>query len=149
MSKDEKVASTLFYEVYCIYDSVLKQFELPIVDESSKIIDDIKILVNTYGSKYYYHEKDYFLYKLGTYNRDEGIIENCTPVSLGNLSLYIDSHIRNTQTIIHTLNTLPSGYISMPDDFKKDIQSKIDDAIKSYVSEFCVPNVNLADKSVS
>lgn len=140
--------NSLSIGVYVIYDSVIKQFDLPICIPVSKLDDYMQILVNDTSSKYYLHESDYILNKIGDFNQDTGEIEQHFVERISTLDKYIDSQKRNLQTIIQTLNFLPTGYFKMPMEMKQSIQDKIDKCIKDYVVNYVVPDMDVSSEQI-
>lgn len=144
-SVDEKnvVESNLSVGVYTIYDCVLKQFDSPFSIPVTKLNDYLVLLVNDVQSKYYNHENDYIVNKIGDFNADTGEIEVHFVERVCTLDKYIDEKKRTLQTLIQTLNYLPSGYFKMPDEMKKDIQDNINNAVNDYVSKFVIPDLDV------
>lgn len=134
---------TLKIGVYTIYDCVLKQFDIPIAVPVSKLYDYMNLLVNDVNSKYFNHESDYILNKTGDFNIETGEIEPHFIERIQTLDKYIDNSKRKLQTIIQTLNFLPTGYFKMPVEQKQDIQEKIDNAITKYVENYVVPDMDI------
>lgn len=134
---------TLKIGVYTIYDCVLKQFDIPIAIPISKLYDYMNLLVNDVSSKYYNHEADYILNKIGDFNTETGEIEPHFIERIQTLDKYIDTQKRKLQTVIQTLNYLPTGYFKMPVEQKQAIQEKIDNAITKYVEDYVVPDMDI------
>lgn len=134
---------TLKIGVYTIYDCVLKQFDIPLSIPVSKLYDYMSMLVNDVTSKYYGHESDFILNKIGDFNTETGEVENHFIERVAILDSYIDSNQRKLQTIIKVLNYLPQGYFKMPMEQKQDIQEKIDCAITEYVANYIVPDLDV------
>lgn len=145
-----KKADTLKLSVYSIYDCVLGKFESPFVINSHNLDDFLTQLVNDVQSKYYGKESDFSIVLLGEFDETSGVIYNNGEMRkiISQLDRYIDVKKRNLQTIIQTLNYLPTGYFKMPDEMKKDIQTKIDDLIKKYVEDYVIPDLDVNDISV-
>lgn len=101
------------------------------------------ILVNDVNSKYYSHENNYILNKIGDFNQDNGEIEQHFIERIAILDKYVDNNKRKLQTIIQTLNFLPTGYFKMPVEMKQDIQEKIDKSITDYVANYVVPDMDI------
>lgn len=129
--------------VYTIYDCVLKQFDIPLSIPVSKLYDYMCILVNDVSSKYYGHESDFILNKIGDFNIETGEVENHFIERISILDSYIDNNQRKLQTIIKVLNYLPQGYFKMPMEQKQDIQEKIDCAITEYVANYIIPDLDV------
>lgn len=146
MSKNdvEQCFSTFKIGVYTIYDTVLKQFDIPIAIPVTKLYDYMAMLVNDVGSKYYGHESDFVLNKVGDFNQDTGEVENHFVEKVALLDSYIDRNQRNLQTVIKTLNFLPQGYFKMPMEQKQAIQEKIDCAITEYVANYVLPDLDVS-----
>lgn len=138
---------TLQIGVYTIYDCVLKQFDIPIAIPVSKLYDYLHLLVNDVNSKYFNHESDYILNKTGDFNTETGEIEPHFIERIQTLDKYIDNQKRKLQTVIQTLNFLPSGYFKMPVEMKQDIQDKIDKSITDYVANYVVPDMDINSTS--
>lgn len=136
MDLDENVKNSLYQRVYMIYDTKLQQFAHPLIIKESEYVNVFKQLVNNVTSVYYQQEDDFILYDFGIFNEVDGFIKYDNIKSLGTLSQFIDSNIRNVQVCIQTLNFLPVGYFKMPKEMQQDIQSRIDECIKSYVENF-------------
>lgn len=145
MTEKEKreAVSSLGVGVYTIYDCVLKQYDLPFTIQITKLNDYLSLLVNDVQSKYFKHESDYIVNKIGEFNQDTGEIELHFVERISMLDKYIDDKKRNLQTCIQTLNYLPSGYFKMPDEMKKDIQEQINITVQKYVAEFVVPDLEV------
>lgn len=136
--------NTMEIGVYTIYDCVLQKFDIPIAIPVSKLYDYMSMIVNDVTSKYYGHESDYILNKVGNFNSDTGEVENHFIERISILDSYIDNAQRKLQTIIKVLNYLPSGYFKMPMEQKQDIQEKIDCAITEYVANYVVPDLDVS-----
>lgn len=137
------VESNLSVGVYTIYDCVLKQYDVPFCIQETKLGDYLSLLVNDVQSKYYNHEADYIVNKIGNFNTDTGEILQHFIERVCILDKYVNDKKRNLQTLIQTLNYLPSGYFKMPDEMKKDIQEQINSAVQKYVSDFIVPDLEV------
>lgn len=143
-SNEKNVVETnLTVGVYTIYDTVLKQFEPPFTINQPKLSDYLTILANDCQSKYYGHEDDYIINKIGDFNQTTGEIESHFIERISVLSQYINQRKRDLQTCLITMNYLPTGYFKMPEEMKKDIQDKINESVKSYVENFVVPDLDL------
>lgn len=143
-----KIATNLNIGVYSIYDTALKTYEAPFSCPVSQLDNEMSMLVNTMGTKYYGHETQYLLGKIGDFNQETGKCEIHFTERVAFLDKWISQSVRDRQLIISTLNTLPVGYFSMPEEFKKDIQTKIDNAIKDYVNTFVAPNMETVKQDV-
>ncbi|WGL31043.1 hypothetical protein [Dipodfec virus UOA04_Rod_680] len=130
--------------VYSIYDSVLKQFDAPISIPQSKLYDYMNLLVNDVQSKFYGHESDYILNKIGDFNSETGEIELHFIERVSLLDSYIDVNKRRLQTILQVLNYLPTGYYKMPVEQKQVIQERIDNAISEYVAQYVIPDLDVS-----
>lgn len=135
--------SNMTVGVYTIYDCVLKQYDVPFCILQTKLGDYLTLLVNDVQSKYYNHEADYIVNKIGNFNSDTGEIELHFVERVCILDNYIDEKKRNLQTCIQTLNYLPSGYFKMPDEMKSVIQENINKAVQKYVQEYVVPDLDV------
>lgn len=135
--------SNMSVGVYTIYDCVLKQYDLPFCIQVTKLSDYLLLLVNDVQSKYYNHESDYIVNKIGNFNTDNGEIELHYVERVAILDTFIDVKRRNLQTCIQTLNYLPSGYFKMPDEMKNDIQEQINKAVQKYVTDYVVPDLEV------
>lgn len=144
----EKVADTTQIGVYTIYDTVLKQFDLPLSVPTNKIVDYMNILINDPNSKYWNHESDYILNQIGTFDETTGFIDLKFIERVAVLDTFVDRKKRKLQTIIQTLNYLPSGYFKMPEEMKIAIQEKIDEHIKTYVENYVLPDLDVNDIKV-
>lgn len=102
------------------------------------------MLVNDVGSKYYGHESDFILNKVGDFNQETGEVENHFVERVAFLDFYIDNNQRKLQTIIKVLNYLPQGYFKMPMEQKQAIQEKIDCAITEYVANYVIPDLDVS-----
>lgn len=135
---------TLVIGVYTVYDTVLKQFDSPISIPLNKLDDYMKLIVNDVSSRYYGHESDFVLNKIGVFNQDTGEIECHFVERISFLDSYIDKYKRNLQTIVRTLNFLPQGYFKMPIEQKQSIQEKIDCSITEYVANYVIPDLDVS-----
>lgn len=140
---------TLKIGVYTIYDCVLKQFDIPIAIPVSKLYDYMNLLVNDVNSKYFNHESDYILNKTGDFNTETGEIEPHFIERIHTLDKYINNEKRKLQTIIQTLNYLPTGYFKMSSEQKQAIQYKIDNAITKYVEDFVIPDMDINSSKIN
>lgn len=140
---------TLKIGVYTIYDCVLKQFDIPIAIPISKLYDYMNLLVNDVNSKYFNHESDFILNKTGNFNTDTGEIEPHFIERIQTLDKYIDNHKRKLQTIIQTLNFLPTGYYKMPVEQKQAIQEKIDNTITKYIEDYVIPDMDINSSKIN
>lgn len=144
----ENVSTNLEIGIYSIYDCVLRQFGAPISIPVSKVNDYFTLLVNDDKSPYFNHECDYILNRIGTFHQDSGKIETKLIERICILDSFINQNKRNLQTIITTLNYLPTGYYKMPQEQKQAIQSQIDDAVKKYVENYVVPDLDISSEKV-
>lgn len=144
----DNVSSNLEIGVYTIYDCVLKQFGAPISIPVSKVTDYFTILVNDLNSPYYNHECDYILNRIGTFNQETGEIDLHFIERICVLDSFINNNKRNLQTIIQTLNYLPSGYYKMPAEQKEAIQNEINCAVQKYVENYVVPDLDISSEKV-
>lgn len=140
----EPVKTSMEIGVYTVYDTQLKQFEIPICLPVFRFDDYFKLLVNDVQSKYYEHESDYILNKIGRFNQDTGEIELHFVERISTLDKYIDLDKRKLQTVVQVLNYLPCGYFKMPVEQKQAIQDKIDEATMKYVSEYVLPDLDVS-----
>lgn len=147
MDKTE-VKSSIKIGVYSIYDCVLKQFGAPICIPVSKVNDYFTLLVNDVQSPYYDHESDYILNKIADFDSNTGEIIPCFIERISLLDNFININKRNLQTIIQTLNYLPSGYFKMPSEQKEAIQANIDKAVQKYISDYVVPDMDISSEKV-
>lgn len=136
------LSEVIEYGVYVVYDTVTQIYDLPVIIPVNKYYDYYNLIINDLNSKYYNHEDDYVLFRIGNYDTNNGIIENIAPQKLNSLSFFINQSKRNLQTIIQTINFLPHGYYKMSSEQKQSIQEKIDDSIVKYVSEYVVPDMD-------
>lgn len=146
LKNEEKnlIKDTLTVGVFTIYDTVLKQYDAPICIPDNRILDYFKLVVNDVNSKYFMHESDYIIYRIGEFNNEYGsLIQLDDIVSFGSLDRFIDVEKRRLQTIVQVLNYLPCGYFKMPDEMKRDIQDKIDSAIMEYVANYVIPDLDV------
>lgn len=151
MQKDESFKPVVENGVYAIYDCKLCQFELPIVLPTATAIRDLKGIVNTYGSKYFFTPSDFILYRLGSYDNTTArfdLLPDNQYINLCNLNDLLDKDMRRRFMIMHTLNTLPVGYYKMPQEMKEDIQKNIDECCKMYVEEFIVPEIEAGNMKI-
>lgn len=146
--KTATVSSNLKIGVYTIYDCVLKQFNAPICVPISKLNDYFIMLINDCNSPYYNHEVDYILNKIGDFNQETGEVEQHFVERICTLDTFINNNKRNLQTIITTLNYLPSGFYKMPQEQKEVIQQQINDAVKSYVENYVVPDLDISSEKI-
>lgn len=142
------VSSNLEIGIYSIYDCVLKQFGAPISIPVSKVNDYFTLLVNDDKSPYFNHESDYILNRLGTFHSDTGDIEIKLIERICILDSFVNQNKRNLQTIITTLNYLPTGYYKMPTEQKQVIQSQIDNAVQKYVENYVVPDLDISSEKI-
>ncbi len=143
-SPSTSTKDTLEIGVYTIYDCVLQQYDIPLSIPVSKLYDYMSMLVNDVGSKYYGHESDYILNRIGTFNSDTGEIDLHFIERVSILDSYIDKQKRRLQTVIQVLNFLPSGYYKMPVEQKQVIQERIDNAVTEYVSNYVLPDLDVS-----
>lgn len=146
LKKDVTDASvdTLKIGVYSIYDCVFKQYDLPLSIPLCRLDDYMSMLVNDVNSKFYGHESDYILNKIGDFNQNTGEIELHFVERVSILDKYINQEKRKLQTIVQVLNYLPSGYFKMPLEQKQAIQEKIDSAITEYVASYVIPDLDFS-----
>lgn len=141
---NEASSNTFKIGVYSIYDCVLKQFEAPISIPVNKLYDYMTLLVNDVQSRFYGHESDYILNKIGDFNSDTGEIELHFVERVSILDSYIDKDKRRLQEILQVLNYLPSGYFKMPLEQKQSIQEKIDNAVTEYIANYVLPDLDVS-----
>lgn len=144
MQDDVNLKPVIENGVYAIYDSKLCQFELPLVMPVNTAVRELKNIVNSYGTKYFFSPEDFILYRIGTYENSTAKFE-LLPVGqylvLCNLQDLVDKDLRRKFMLLHTLNTLPVGYYKMPSEMKEDIQKNIDNACQAYVKDFIIPEI--------
>ena len=145
---NEQVKSTTDIAVYTVYDCVLKQFSAPVSLPRQKVNDYYTLLVNDVQSPYFNHESDYILNEIGSFNIDTGEIEPKFIERICVLDTFIDYKRRNLQTLLQTLNYLPTGYFKMPEEQKKAIQENIDNAVKKYVENYVVPDLDVSSEKI-
>lgn len=134
--------------VYTIYDCVLKQFGAPISIPVSKLNDYFNMLVNECSSPYFGHESDFILNKIGDFNQETGEIEQHFIERVCVLDTFVNSNKRNLQTIIQTLNYLPTGYFKMPAEQKELIQEQINESVQNYVKNYVVPDLDISSEKI-
>lgn len=142
------ISTNLNIGIYTIYDCVLKQFGQPISIPVSKIDDYFIFMVNDVNSPYYGHESDYVVNKIGDFKQDTGEIEQHFIERICTLDKYINTNKRNLQTIIQTLNYLPSGYFKMSAEQKDVIQQQINNAVNRYVENYVVPDMDICSEKI-
>lgn len=141
-----KDVDTFCYKLLSIYDCLLGTYSVPFAVSEISMHSMLSSIVNDVQSQYYNKESDYRIVQVGEFDETTGIVHGYTEhVMLGDLSSYIDTKQRNLQTIIRTLNYLPTGYFKMPEEQKKDIQQSIDESIKKYVSDYVIPDLDTND----
>lgn len=145
---NEQVKSTTDIAIYTVYDCVLKQFSAPVSLPRQKVNDYYTLLVNDVQSPYFNHESDYILNEIGSFNIETGEIEPKFIERICVLDTFIDYKRRNLQTLLQTLNYLPTGYFKMPDEQKKVIQENIDNAVKKYVENYVVPDLDVSSEKI-
>ena len=145
---NEQVKSTTDIAIYTVYDCVLKQFSAPVSLPRQKVNDYYTLLVNDVQSPYYNHESDYILNEIGFFNIETGEIEPKFIERICILDTFIDYKRRNLQTLLQTLNYLPTGYFKMPEEQKKVIQENIDNAVKKYVENYVVPDLDVSSEKI-
>lgn len=128
--------------VYCIYDTILKQYGNPFSVNVVDLDRYINIMINDVQCQYYGRETQFILYQIGEFDFEKGIISAINPKLINNLDYYVNQKDRNLQIIIQTLNYLPKGYFKMSDEQKSDIQKQIDDCIYKYISNYVVPDLD-------
>lgn len=143
-NEDLNGASTNTFEigVYSVYDTLTKQFDCPISLPVGKVTEYFTLLVNDVASKYYGKESDFILHKIGSFNQDTGEIDLHFAERVSFLDSYIDRPRRRYQVMLQVLNYLPHGYFKMPDEMKKSIQERIDEATMQYVKDYVLPDID-------
>ena len=106
------------------------------------------MLVNDVNSPYYNHESDYILNKIGDFDNTSGEIVQHFIDRVCILDSFIDRQKRNLQTIIQTLNYLPTGYFKMPQEMKESIQDKINKSVQTYVENYVVPDMDISSEKI-
>ena len=144
----EQVKSTTDIAIFTVYDCVLKQFSAPVSLPRQKVNDYYTLLVNDVQSPYYNHESDYILNEIGSFNVNTGEIDLKFIERICVLDTFIDYKRRNLQTLLQTLNYLPTGYFKMPEEQKKVIQENIDNAVKKYVENYVVPDMDVSSEKI-
>lgn len=142
------VKSTIEIGIYTVYDCVLKQFTPPVSIPKQKVNDYYTMLVNDVQSPYYNHESDYILNEIGSFNVDTGEIEQHFIERVCILDTFIDFKRRNLQTLLQTLNFLPTGYFKMSEEQKKVIQENIEKATQKYVENYVVPDLDVSSEKI-
>lgn len=145
---EKNVSETQVIGIYTVYDCVLKQFSAPVSLPKSKVSDYYTMLVNDVQSPYYNHESDYILNEIGTFNILTGEIELHFIERICILDSFIDQKRRNLQTLVQTLNYLPTGYFKMPAEQKELIQENINKATQKYVEDYVVPDLDLSSEKI-
>lgn len=141
---NEASKSTFEIGIYTIYDTVLKQFEAPISIPTNKLYDYMSLLVNDVQSRFYGHESDYIVNKIGVFNSDTGKVDLHFVERVSILDSYIDKDKRRLQEVLQVLNYLPSGYFKMPVEQKQVIQEKIDNAVTEYIANYVLPDLDVS-----
>ena len=144
----KQVKSTIEIGIYTVYDCVLKQFTPPVSIPKQKVNDYYTMLVNDVQSPYYNHESDYILNEIGLFNNETGEIELHFIERICILDTFIDQKRRNLQTLLQTLNFLPTGYFKMSEEQKKVIQENIDKATQKYVENYVVPDLDISSEKI-
>lgn len=144
----EQSKNTTDIALYTVYDCVLKQFTAPVSLPRQKVNDYYTLLVNDVQSPYYNHESDFILNEIGSFNTDTGEIELKFIERICVLDTFIDQKRRNLQTLLQTLNFLPTGYFKMSDEQKKVIQENIDKATQKYVENYVVPDLDVSSEKI-
>lgn len=143
-----KSVTNLIIGVYTIYDCVLKLFSPPVSIPVTRVNDYFSLLVNDVKSPYYNHESDYIVNKIGVFNQDTGEIELHFVERVCMLDSFINHNKRNLQTIIQTLNFLPTGYYKMPSEQKEQIQNDINTCVQRYVENYVVPDLDISSEKI-
>lgn len=141
-TQKNETKNTMELGVFTFYDCVLKQFEIPFILPTQKLNDYLDAVVNNVESKFYKHENNYYIVRIGIYNEETAEIKNIQHQQIATLDKYINDKKRTMQTIIQTLNYLPTGYFKMPEEMKKQIQKDIDAGIKEYIENFVIPDID-------
>lgn len=141
---EKNVQETTEIYLYTVYDCVLKQFSAPVSLPKSRVNDYYTLLVNDVQSPYYNHESDYILNKIGTFDINTGEIELHFIERICILDSFIDNKRRNLQTLLQTLNYLPTGYFKMPAEQKELIQDNINKATEEYVKNYVIPDLDIS-----
>lgn len=141
--QENVVESNMTIGIYTIYDCVLKQFDVPFAIQDNKLCDYLTIIANDVQSRYFGHESDFIVNRIGDFNTTTGEIEPKFVERICILDSYIDKNKRNLQTIIQTLNYLPSGYFKMPEEMKQGIQENINSKVQEYVENYIVPDLDV------
>lgn len=139
---EKKFENGLVKNVYSLFDTALSVYDSPFVMTSADLSKFLDSVVNDVASKYYDNPQQFEVFNLGIFDDHVGEFITNSKQSLGNLSQYVDTRKREIQECIRTLNFLPVGYFKMPAEMQKDIQDKIDEAVRFYVKEFCTTDVS-------
>lgn len=140
---EKNVNESTVIALYSVYDCVLKQFSAPVSLPKSKVTDYYTLLVNDVQSPYYGHESDYILNEIGVFDINTGEIELHFIERVCVLDTFIDQNRRNLQTLVKTLNYLPTGYFKMPAEQKQLIQENINKATQKYVEDYVIPDLDI------
>lgn len=140
---EKNVQETTEICLYTVYDCVLKQFSAPVSLPKTRVNDYYTLLVNDVQSPYYNHESDYILNEIGKFNIETGEIDLHFIERVCILDTFIDYKRRNLQTVIQTLNYLPTGYFKMPAEQKDIIQENINKATEEYVKNYVIPDLDI------
>lgn len=143
-----QVKSTIEIGIYTVYDCVLKQFTPPVSIPKQKVTDYYTMLVNDVQSPYFNHESDYILNEIGSFDVESGEIELHFVERICILDSFIDYKRRNLQTLLQTLNFLPTGYFKMSEEQKKVIQENIEKATQKYVENYVVPDLDVSSEKI-
>lgn len=146
---NEQCESSLKVGIYSVWDTQLKQYDSPFSCSISHLDDYLSIMVNDVQSRFYGKEEFFIVVKLGEFDSNTGALIQCSqPEHVGMLSKYIRTVDRNMQIIIKTLNFLPQGYFKMPQEMKQNIQNDIDSAIKDYVANYVIPDMDVSSEKL-
>lgn len=140
---EKNVSESTTIAIYTVYDCVLKQFSAPVSLPKTKVNDYYTMLVNDVQSPYYNHESDYILNEIGTFDINTGEIELHFIERVCVLHTFIDQKRRQLQTLVQTLNYLPTGYFKMPAEQKELIQENINKATQEYVEKYVIPDLDI------
>lgn len=142
MTTTEKKLDTLEIGVYTIRNDMLRSYEDCFSCNVQQLGKYLSMIVNDVQSKFWGTESNYSLYRIGTFRTDIGKLEILEPELVNKLDMFIDNQKRTIQIICQTLNYLPTGYFKMPDEMKKQIQDKIDEATTKYINDYVIKDLD-------
>ncbi len=125
--------NTLETKIYALYDLELKSYSYVFCGIGRDVQNFYSEMVNSVGSIFYERANSFEIVCLSDFNISTGEITLVDRFVLCRLSQLIDKKRVERQQMVQSLNYIPIGYYRMPKEMQDDINSRINDALSTYI----------------